>query len=803
MTGTALGEPLLEISGLRVDYGLGPDAVHAVTAADLVLHRGEVLGLAGESGSGKSTLVMAATRLLRPPGVITGGEVLLHEDDGSVTDLLEAGYGTLRVLRWSEVSLVLQSAMNALNPVLTIRSQLADAISAHVPGMSAKQRQVRAVELLEMVGISGDRLGSYPHELSGGMRQRVMIAMALALRPQIVIMDEPTTALDVVTQREILEELKDLRDQFGFAILFITHDLSLLIEIADSIAVMYAGRLVERAGAAALFRAPRHPYTLGLLGSFPPLHGPRVPMTGIPGSPPDLRLLPSGCVFHPRCRFAFDKCEVEDPQLEQVGAGRLAACWKLHAGHVPPELAMPEPGPGALAVPSALATGDAATGDRAAAEVIHIAAREARKAAAGAGAAEAAGDGAGRPVLEVQGLTKHFPVHGGAARRVRRGRSQPRPVVHAVDDVSLSLSAAQVTAVVGESGSGKSTLARVLARLTLPTSGEVLLDGRRVSHAQGRLSYAKTVQMVLQDPFASLNPVHDVRYHLSRPFKVHRLAGSGSDLDAKIAAVLERVSLTPADAFTRKYPHELSGGQRQRVAIARALAVEPRVLLADEPVSMLDVSIRLGVLNLLGGLRDTEQLAILYITHDIASARYLADKIVVMYAGQVVESGPAVQVTDSPSHPYTQLLLSAAPDPDRTTPVTLRGRGSPPNAVSPPSGCRFRTRCPYAMAICEQQPPAFPAGSGHVSACWLLDPGGTIDTGTAHGVSAALEAKKSSEAQQASQAGQAGVGGEEVMHADLPVPRRTAAHPAGRRPHRKQNPQRSFHSRPAHSRPGT
>jgi len=360
-----------------------------------------------------------------------------------------------------------------------------------------------------------------------------------------------------------------------------------------------------------------------------------------------------------------------------------------------------------------------------------------------------------------------------------------------------------VTAVVGESGSGKSTLARVLARLMPPTSGEVLLDGRRVSNSQGRLSYAKTVQMVMQDPFASLNPVHDIRYHLSRPFKVHGLASSGSDLDAKIAAVLERVSLTPADAFMGKYPHELSGGQRQRVAIARALAVEPRVLLADEPVSMLDVSIRLGVLNLLAGLRDSEHLAILYITHDIASARYLADRIVVMYAGQVVESGPAVQVTDSPSHPYTQLLLSAAPDPDRTTPVTLRGRGSPPSAVTPPAGCRFRLRCPYAMPICEKQPPAFPAGSGHVSACWLLDPGGTSDTGAANGVSVALEANKTSEAQQASQAGQAGVGGEEVMHADLPVPRRTAAHPAGRRPHRKQNPQRSFHSRPAHSRPGT
>ncbi|HEY2549008.1 MAG TPA: ABC transporter ATP-binding protein [Streptosporangiaceae bacterium] len=324
----------------------------------------------------------------------------------------------------------------------------------------------------------------------------------------------------------------------------------------------------------------------------------------------------------------------------------------------------------------------------------------------------------GQPVLEARHLTKHFAVRGraGSGRR-RAGRTA---AVHAVEDVSLTLAAGQVTAVVGESGSGKSTLARLLAALARPTSGQVLLDGRPVASGRaGRRAYAGQVQLVLQDPFSSLNPVHDVRYHLERPLRVHGLAGPG--LDEKIEALLERVALSPAGDFLHAYPHELSGGQRQRVAIARALAVQPRVLLADEPVSMLDVSIRLGVLNLLAGLREREGLGILYITHDIASARYLADTISVMYAGQVVESGPAALVTDEPSHPYTRLLLSAAPDPHRVTAPSLRGRGAPPDLVSPPAGCRFHPRCPHAMPVCEQQaPPAFPAAPGQLSACWLL-----------------------------------------------------------------------------------
>jgi peptide/nickel transport system ATP-binding protein len=346
-TGLATGGPLLEIRGLCVDYGAGQDAVHAVSDAELVLRRGEVLGLAGESGSGKSTLAYAAIRLLRAPGMITGGEVLYHPENGPAVDLMALNEPALRTMRWSQIAVVLQSAMNALNPVFSIGLQLTDVLKAHEPDMDRPARRARAAELLSMVGIAADRLTSYPHELSGGMRQRVMIAMALALQPQVVILDEPTTALDVVTQREILEELAALREKLGFAVLFITHDLSLLVEIADSIAVMYAGRLVERAAASALFHAPRHPYTLGLLNSFPALHGPRQHRTGIPGSPPDLRLLPSGCVFHPRCPYVMDRCREQAPPLLRPGpAGdRLAACWLQDgSGPVPAELNAPDPG---------------------------------------------------------------------------------------------------------------------------------------------------------------------------------------------------------------------------------------------------------------------------------------------------------------------------------------------------------------------------------------------------------------------------------------------------------------------------
>ncbi len=357
------GEILLEIRGLSVDYGLDADPVHAVDNVDLTIRRGEVVGLAGESGSGKSTLAYAVTRLLRDPGVITGGEAYFYDwpegsyQDGPstagataiegqgkprVVDLLSDDRRTLREVRWTKIAVVFQSALHALNPVFRIGRLLDDVLKSHERSMSKAQRRARSEELLRMVGISPDRLSSYPHQLSGGMRQRVMIALALALRPQLLIMDEPTTALDVVIQREILEELMDLRERLGFSILFITHDLSLLIEIADTIAVMYAGKLIEKAPAKALFRAPRHPYTYGLTKSFPSLHGEKRIMTGIAGSPPDLRSVPAGCPFHPRCAWVQPECRTQEPpalEIEDVSGSRQALCWLQDGKHeVPLEL---------------------------------------------------------------------------------------------------------------------------------------------------------------------------------------------------------------------------------------------------------------------------------------------------------------------------------------------------------------------------------------------------------------------------------------------------------------------------------
>ncbi len=621
--GTRSAGPVLDIQGLGISYRSDLGDVRAVRNVDLALHPGRIVGLAGESGCGKSTLAYGAVRLLRPPAIITAGSVTYHGRrlaDGHPNgfDVLAADDEGLKAIRWREIAIVFQSAMNALNPVLRIEDQIIDGIRAHLP-VSDEQARARARELIEMVGITPDRLQAYPHELSGGMRQRVMIAMALSVDPEVVIMDEPTTGLDVIVQKEILKEVLELKERLGFAVLFITHDLSLLLEIADQVVVMYAGQVVETAPTADVRIGGAHPYTRGLLGSFPRLRGPRVQLTGIPGSPPDLRGALRGCPFHPRCAFAQDACLQIDMSLSEVpgmGPGHLTAC---------PFVAPNEP------LPEAARAIDRATGVPAA-------------------------DGADATELVLAGIDLRKDYGGG-----RRGA-----VVSAVKGVSLELHRGRVVALVGASGSGKSTIAKLLSGQEKLTGGSIRLDGREIDPStRGAFrTYKSEVQMVFQDPFASLNPLHTVRYHLQRALAIHASRTGRTPSAAEIDRLLGQVKLGPVEKFRDAYPHELSGGQRQRVSIARALAAEPRVLLADEPVSMLDVSIRLEILDLIAELRTKFQLAILYITHDIASARYFADEILVMHHGEIVERGPAEQLVQHPTHPYTQLLIASSPDPD-------------------------------------------------------------------------------------------------------------------------------------------
>jgi peptide/nickel transport system ATP-binding protein len=660
---------LLEITGLRTEIRLRDRTVLPVNGVSLTVAAGECLGLVGESGCGKTMTARSVLRLLPAGGIITAGAVLL---DG--TDLTQLSERQLQQIRGNDIGMVFQDPASSLDPTMTVGRQIAESVTVH-RGAAKPVAAARAIEALELVRMPepGRVAGQYPHELSGGMRQRAMIAAALACEPRLLIADEPTTALDVTIQREILELIDDLRGQLGMAVILVTHDLGVIGGHTDKVAVMYGGQIVEQAATTAVFSSPRHPYTEALFDALPELAGPQSrTLYSIPGRPPDLTSEPSGCSFAPRCRHAQAWCASHVPPLAGEHPGHDYACFYPASTGPVAEAASDRP------VSAWLSPGSRTARDR-------------------TGSLPA---GAGGPLLRVAGLVKDYPVGRGLLRR-RSG------TVSAVAGVSFELAAGQTLGLVGESGCGKTTVARLLAGLERADSGGIQFSGTeltRLSRRQRR-KQGTGIQLMFQDSFGSLDPRMRVRSILREPLLIQRL-GKRRSHRRHVNRILEEVGLPP-DAADR-FPRAFSGGQRQRLALARALIQRPALIVADEPVSALDVSVQAQILNLMRKLQRQYGLSYLFISHDLSVIRYMADVIGVMYLGKLVEIGPAETICSAPAHPYTRGLVDAVPVVTTRPGLAPRGgglTGEPPAATDPPSGCRFRTRCPRAQDICALQEP--------------------------------------------------------------------------------------------------
>ncbi|MCO6414149.1 MAG: dipeptide ABC transporter ATP-binding protein [Thiogranum sp.] len=669
---------LLKVDKLQVRIGEGAGAIRPVDGVSFSIRRGETFALLGESGCGKSMTALALLRLLpRPGGEITGGSVQL--DGEELLALTESG---MRSVRGGRIAMIFQEPMTSLNPVMSIGRQISESLEQH-KGLRGAAAREQVLELLRAVGIPDveRRYGEYPHQLSGGMKQRVMIAIALAGDPDLLIADEPTTALDVTIQAQVLDVIRDLQRQRGMAVLLITHDLGVVAGMADRVAVMYAGQIVEQAPREQFFAAPQHPYSQKLFAALPESSKRDQRLTVIPGSVPPLNQAFTGCRFADRCHAAWDRCRRETPRWYGSDHEQGVLCH--------------------LADPAG------ATAPRAAEAPVssppHAAIQERQ----------------GEQLLDVEDLKIWFPIHKGLFKRVVGH-------VRAVDGVSMSIPRGQALALVGESGCGKTTVGKGILQLLRPTAGSVRFQDVELTQLKGEALRRRRAdfQIIFQDPFSSMNPRMSVGDIIEEGMTAQRVGGNAAQRKERIAGLLEQVGLRPEHA--KRYPHEFSGGQRQRICIARTLAVNPKLIVCDEPTSALDVSVQAQILNLLQDLQRQLGLSYLFITHDLSVVSYLADRVAVMYLGRIVEEGDVRDVLDKPQHPYTQALLSAVPTIEAGTErKVIRLEGDMPSPSSPPSGCHFHPRCPHAMAVCKEAYPAVTETSGgHTVRCYLYSDAG-------------------------------------------------------------------------------
>lgn len=662
--GAPKGDPIMQVRDLHVSFATEAGVCRAVRGVNFDLWRGRTLGIVGESGSGKSVTALSLIGLLDDNAKVTGSIIMNGEELIGKTD------EEMSEIRGERIAMVFQDPLSALTPMFTIGDQIAEGLITHHPDMSKQQIHDRCVDLLELVGIPQpeERLSSFPHQFSGGMRQRVMIAIAIANNPDVIIADEPTTALDVTIQAQILDVLAKAQKETGAAVVLITHDLGVVAGAADDILVMYAGRPVERASIDDIFQHPSMPYTMGLLGAVPKPHiAASQRLVPIQGNPPSLVDIPKGCPFSPRCPLATPECSLSEPNLEVVDAnsGHLASCRRLQE-IIDKNMKYTDVFP----VPDLLP----------------------------ADWADVPRDQ--RPVtLEVDHLVKHFPLTGGGMFRRTIGQ------VAAVDDVTFKIRQGETLALVGESGSGKSTTLMEIMNLMKPEDGRIVVLGHDLAELKKkaeRKALRKDLQIIFQDPMSSLDPRMPIYDVLAEPLKVHKW--SKEKINRRIGELMELVGLNPD--YVDRFPAQFSGGQRQRISIARALATDPKVLLLDEPIASLDVSIQAGIINLLEDLQAKLKISYLFVAHDLAVIRHISDRVAVMYLGQVVELGETEDVFTHPRHPYTQALLSAIPVPD---PVVERTRqriilkGDLPSPSEKHPGCRFASRCPVKLRLTPEQ----------------------------------------------------------------------------------------------------